>query len=136
MAADEGPARYGVAHVREGELPGTRAPAPHARTLKHLIAPWTLGSRELWLGLSEIDAGSSSNLHSHDNEEAFFVLSGRGRVEVGGARQEIGPGSTVLVPSGEPHRLVTEGEERLRVLCCASPPFDPQAFDQAHGLEP
>jgi mannose-6-phosphate isomerase-like protein (cupin superfamily) len=123
-----------VPHVRAGDVAGTRAPAPNPRTLKHLVAPWTLGSEHLWVGLSEIDVGSSSNRHSHENEEVFFVLSGRGSAEVAGASQEVEAGSAVLVPSGQPHRLVNHGDEPLRVLCCAGPAFDRQAFDQAHLL--
>jgi mannose-6-phosphate isomerase-like protein (cupin superfamily) len=125
-----------VRHVHASDVPGLRAPAPHARTLKHLVAPWTLGSSNLWVGLSEIDVGSSSNRHAHDNEEVFFVLAGRGDVEIGDDRAAIEPGSAVLVPSGSPHRLVNTGDELLRVLCCAGPAFEAEAFDRAHLLAP
>ena len=42
-------------HIRAHQTDGIRAPAPHARTLKHLIAPWTVGSANIWVGLSEVD---------------------------------------------------------------------------------
>jgi len=122
-------------HVTESEVAGDRAPPPNARTLKHLAAPWTLGTQQLWVGLSEIDPGSTSNLQSHENEEVFYVVTGRGRVEVGGETAEIAAGSVVLVPSNAPHRLVNSGAEVLKVLCAAAPAFQKADFDRHHLLE-
>ena len=123
-----------VKHVRADEVEGIRAAPPHSRTLKHLAAPWTIGSQNLWVGLSEVDPGSSSNPHSHDNEEAFFVVSGKGRVEVEGETADVGPGSLVLIPPNTLHRLFNPGPEVLRVLCCAAPAFDKSVFDSRHLL--
>lgn len=125
-----------VPHVAVNDVPGIRAGHPYARTLKHLIAPWTLGSEQLWLGMSEVDVGSSSNPHSHANEEALYIIAGRGAVEVGNGRTAVAPGTAVLVPADQLHRLVNEGDEPMRVLCCAAPAFDRAAFDQAHLLRP
>lgn len=122
-------------HVHAHEVEGIRAPAPNSRTLKHLLAPWTTGSEQLWIGLSEIDSHSCSNPHSHPNEEAFFVISGYGDVVVGDEREQIGPGSAVLVPGGTTHQLVNTSAEVLRVLCSVAPAFDRGIFDQAHDLE-
>ena len=122
-------------HVHAHDVEGVRAPAPNARTLKHLLAPWTVGSEHLWIGLSEIDSHSCSNSHSHPNEEAFFVVSGYGDVVVAGERERIGPGSAVLVPSDAEHQLVNTSAEVLRVLCSAAPAFDRSVFDQAHNLD-
>jgi mannose-6-phosphate isomerase-like protein (cupin superfamily) len=123
-------------HVREQDVAGIRAPAPHARTLKHLAAPWTIGSQNLWVGLSEVDPGSSSNAHSHErNEEVFYVVQGAGVIEVGSEGVEVGPGSVVVVPPGATHRLVNSGAEVLKVLCSVSPPFELADFDAKHRLD-
>ncbi len=122
-------------HVREHEVAGVRAPAPNARTLKHLAAPWTIGSQNLWMGLSEIDPGSSSNPHAHErNEEVFYVVDGEGVVEVDDERVDVAPGSVVVVPPGQVHRLVNRGARTLKVLCCAAPPFDKTDFEAKHKL--
>ena len=123
-----------VEHVRAHEVEGVRAPPPHARTLKHLAAPWTIGSPNLWIGMSEIDPGSSSNAHAHENEEAFFVVSGYGAVEVDGETVDVGPGSLVLVPPSVTHRLRNGGYEVLRVLCCVTPAFERAVFEDRHLL--
>jgi mannose-6-phosphate isomerase-like protein (cupin superfamily) len=86
------------------DIQGTRFPAPHARTIKHLLAPWTAGSAQLWLGVSELGAGSSSNPHAHpQQEEAFVVLSGSGTIRVAGTSVPVRAGSVVLVAPGEQH---------------------------------
>ena len=122
-------------HVREQDVVGSRAPAPHARTLKHLAAPWTVGSRNLWVGLSEVDPGSSSNPHSHEeNEEILYVVSGGGYVHVNDEREAIGPGSVIVIPPGSTHRLENPGNEVLKVLCSVSPAFKKEDFEAEHLL--
>jgi mannose-6-phosphate isomerase-like protein (cupin superfamily) len=123
-----------VRRVHESQVPAVRAPEPNSRTLKHLAAPWTLGSEHLWVGLSEIDPGSSSNRHEHEAEEVFYVVEGRGSVEVGDDSEPIEAGTIVLVPPRTPHRLINEGEGVLKVLCSAAPPFTLADFDAAHRI--
>ena len=65
----------------------------------------------------------------------FFVVSGYGEVVVDGQREEVGPGSAVLVPGNAEHQLVNTSQEVLRVLCSAAPAFDRSVFDQAHNLD-
>ena len=119
--------------VHVEEVAGTRFPAPHARTIKHLVAPWTTGSTHLWLGVSEVDAGSSSNPHRHPRqEEIFVVLEGSGIIAVDGVSVPVRPGSVVLVAPGEQHQLISTAAERLRVLSAVAPPFSAEDFAAAH----
>ncbi|MBN9623708.1 MAG: cupin domain-containing protein [Actinobacteria bacterium] len=111
------------------------APDPNRRTLTHIFAPWNGGSDRIWTGLSEIEEGSTSNLHSHPNEEILYVLEGAGEIEVDGVRYPVEPGSSVRVAPDRPHRLFNGGEGLLRVLCTASPAFERSVFDAAHDLD-
>jgi quercetin dioxygenase-like cupin family protein len=43
--------------------------------------------------------------HEHPNEQIATVLSGRLRFVVGGEEREVGPGESVLIPGGVPHRV-------------------------------
>ena len=123
-------------HVKEHEVEGVRAPAPHARTLKHLAAPWTIGSQNLWVGMSKVDPGSSSNPHHHDvQEEIFFVVSGHGKIVVDGEEAIVEPGSVVVVPPGSEHYLVNTTDETLKVLAAVSPPFEQKDFETRHKLD-
>ena len=123
-------------HTHESDVEGIRAPEPNPRTLKHLAAPWTNGSKNLWVGLSEVDPGSESNAHSHkNNEEIFYVVSGEGYIVVGDERQAVSAGSVVLAPPGKMHQLQNPGSEILKVLCSASPAFAKEDFDLVHNLD-
>lgn len=112
-----------------------RVPEPHARTLKHLLAPWTDGSTKLWVGMTAIDPRSSSNQHCHpDKEEVFYVVSGHGEIMVGSEREAIKAGSLILVPPGSEHQLFNDGVETLKVLSVVSPAFDASEFNLQHSI--
>lgn len=118
--------------VHIDEVAGTRFSAPHARTIKHVIAPWTTGSAHVWLGVSEVDAASSSNPHSHpDREEVFVVIEGTGVIVVAGTSVPVRPGTVVFVAPGEQHQLVSSSE-RLRVVSAVAPPFTMEDFATVH----
>ncbi|HVB54134.1 MAG TPA: cupin domain-containing protein [Candidatus Acidoferrales bacterium] len=122
-------------HIREYEVKGVRASAPYARTLKHLIAPWTVPGERMSVTMAKVDLGSRSNPHSHaEQEEMFFVISGRGWIEVGEERERVEAGSVVLVPPGVTHSLVNEADETFKVLSVVSPPFDKDDFAKQHLL--
>lgn len=122
-------------HVKEHEVDGVRAEAPYARTLKHLIAPWTVAAERMWVGMSKVDPGSRSNPHSHDHqEEVFYVVSGRGEIQVGDEFAEVESGSVVVVPPTVIHSLINGADETLKVLSIVSPPFEKTDFDTRHRL--
>ncbi|MDJ0925410.1 MAG: cupin domain-containing protein [Acidimicrobiia bacterium] len=123
-------------YTHENDVEAIRAPEPNPRTLKHLAAPWTIGSKNLWVGLSEVDPGSESNAHSHERtEEVFYVVSGEGYIAVGGERQAVSAGSVVVAPPGKSHQLQNPGSETLKVICSAAPAFAKEDFDLAHNLD-
>ena len=56
-------------------------------------------------------------LHYHDEQdELYFVHSGRARVEVGGETRELGPGGLFHCKSTTPRRLSNVGDEELVLL--------------------
>lgn len=120
-------------HIKEHEVEGERYEAPYARIIKHLAAPWTLGTSKLWLGVSEIIRGGKSNPHTHDDaEEIFYVVSGNGRIRVGEEEEDIGPGSCVFVAIGNEHQLINNGDETLKIIAVTSPPFQLEKFEAVH----
>jgi mannose-6-phosphate isomerase-like protein (cupin superfamily) len=71
-----------------------------------------------------VPEGRVTLLHKHlKTEELYHVMQGRGRMYLNGAVTEIGPGDTVLIPPGTPHRVQSLGPGPLRLLCCCSPPY-------------
>ena len=50
-----------VKHIKENEIKGEDFPEPYSRTIKHLAAPWTIGTSKFWMGLSEVHKNGKSN---------------------------------------------------------------------------
>lgn len=58
---------------------------------------------ELMLVRFAFAAGDEGRPHSHPHVQSTFVNSGRFRFGVDGVEREIGPGDTVMIPSGAVH---------------------------------
>jgi uncharacterized cupin superfamily protein len=102
---------------------------PEERTFSHPINPRSemrgvslsdaAGLRRVGLHLVRVPPGKESNLlHAHTVEEEFyFVLSGRGVVELGDEEREIGPGDFLGFPTPSlPHLLKNPFDEDLVYL--------------------
>jgi mannose-6-phosphate isomerase-like protein (cupin superfamily) len=120
--------------IQEHDVPGEHMPAPYARVVKHLAAPWTLGTAKIWLGISVIEPSSRSNLHAHEHqEEVFYCLSGGGSIRVGEEEAPLVPGTCVFVPEGQPHQLInSRTDETLRVLSATAPAFSRDGWSGVH----
>lgn len=79
------------------------------------------GGEKLGCSLYRLAPGVRSwPYHYHTaNEEALFVLGGRGTVRLGGDEVAIERGDYVTLPTGEEgaHRVCNSGDEELRYLC-------------------
>jgi mannose-6-phosphate isomerase-like protein (cupin superfamily) len=74
------------------------------------------------LAEATLPVGGATDRHWHrDSEELYFILDGRGTMEIDGESREVGPGDAILIPPGAWHQI-TAGEP-LRFLCCCAPPY-------------
>ena len=66
-----------------------------------------------------VEPGGHTPQHQHDYEHEVYVVSGQGRVLLGGERREIRAGDVLYVPANEEHQFTVEGSafEPLRFLC-------------------
>ena len=89
-----------------------------------LVHPLTTGSVGLGVSICLMEPGDRVRRHSHPYEEAYYVISGRGRMYLEGVDEEIElvPGRAVYVPAGRVHGQVNDGDEQLSILCSLSPP--------------
>lgn len=57
-------------------------------------------------------AGAEGRLHSHPHVQATYVASGRFRFTIAGEATDIGPGDSLVIPSGAEHgcRCLAAGE--------------------------
>jgi quercetin dioxygenase-like cupin family protein len=67
----------------------------------------------------ELAPGEAPPLHHHDDtEQVFYILQGRGRLEIGrdGQQYPVEPGHVVRIPPGTFHRIICQGDTSLRYL--------------------
>lgn len=102
------------------------SPANHHGTVnRRLIAPETVGSRQLEVLHGTIEPGQGALPHAHPGiEQVCFILEGRAVAEVGGQRQELAPGDCCFFPADTPHVLAATGDTPLKLLVVYSPPYE------------
>jgi mannose-6-phosphate isomerase-like protein (cupin superfamily) len=75
------------------------------------------------LAEARVAEGCATERHYHKlSEEFYFILEGRGEMEVDGRRRLVGAGDAILIPPGAWHTIAAI--EPLRFLCCCAPPYD------------
>lgn len=76
------------------------------------------------LAEATLPAGSATTPHFHrESEEFYYVLDGRGTMELDGDRRPLRPGDAVIIPPGAWHQIHADGDVELRFLCCCAPPY-------------
>ena len=109
--------------VRQAEVV-PYAPANHTGTRNYrLIAPETVGARQLEVLVGELERGKGALPHAHPGiEQACYLLEGTAHVEVGGESFDMGPGDAGFFPADEMH-VFQATSERARVLVIYAPPY-------------
>ncbi len=74
----------------------------------------------LSLGLYHLAAGSADPQDPHQEDEVYYVVSGRAHIVVAGERRPVEPGSIVFVARQVEHRFV-DIEEDLSILVFFAP---------------
>lgn len=74
------------------------------------------GLEALSLWQQSLAPGAVTPPHHHDCEELVVVTAGRGMLRVGGEAREFGPGTTLVIPAGASHQLVSLGPGSLEVM--------------------
>ena len=85
-----------------------------------------LASQRLSVGLAIWPTGATDRQRPHDEDEVYYVISGRGVITVAHEERPVKAGSLVFVAAGVQHRF-HDVEEELRVLVFWAPPHTPSA---------
>jgi mannose-6-phosphate isomerase-like protein (cupin superfamily) len=104
---------------RETQVPFTTKDGSTIRSLLDLSnAPVALQS----LAEATLPVGAATDRHYHRvSEEFYYLLDGRGLMEINGEEREVVPGDAILIPAGAWHQI--RAIEPLRFLCCCAPPY-------------
>lgn len=93
---------------------------------KLLTAGERTESAGLVTGIAEIPAGERLLLHHHGPEETYYIVQGRGRMEIEDRAADVGPGFAAYIPPNARHTLRCTGSEPLILVFS----FARDRFDQ------
>jgi quercetin dioxygenase-like cupin family protein len=110
------PVKPKVCHYTDvpAQIYGEQAPGTSVRWL--IDEPHD-GAPTYALRMIEVAPGGHTPRHTHPWEHENFVVSGTGRVSIGGEWYDLKPGDVVLVPSGVEHTYENNGDESFNFLC-------------------
>jgi mannose-6-phosphate isomerase-like protein (cupin superfamily) len=93
--------------------------------IRELLAHRNSSIRQQSLAEARVPAGATTTVHHHPRtEEIYYILEGRGRMQLGDERREVGPGDAIAIPPGMRHAIYNPGPEMLRFLCCCAPGYE------------
>jgi quercetin dioxygenase-like cupin family protein len=79
-------------------------------------------SDRLLVGLNAFLPGQQHALHAHEGmDKVYHVLSGKGRFLLEGQELMMDPGTMLVAPSGVPHGILNDGDEKLIVVAILAP---------------
>ena len=83
------------------------------------LYPWGDVADPVFWGsaIASVRPGEATTPHSHDEEETFIVLSGRGVITIDGESADVGPGDVIYLPRHSHHTFANaSSSERLDFL--------------------
>lgn len=109
---------------------------PEGITSYLLASARTCDAAMLTTTVVELAPGGHQRVHSHEPEQVYFVLEGRGSMTVGEDVAEVRAGDCVFIPGGMPHGLRNAGPGILRYFSAAAPAFPRDDLERLWPLDP
>jgi mannose-6-phosphate isomerase-like protein (cupin superfamily) len=92
--------------------------------IRELAGPASANAVNQSLAEATVQPGGATQEHFHRaTEEIYLFTHGRGRMRLGPAEQEVGPGDAVVIAPGMRHKVWNTADEPLRLLCCCAPAY-------------
>lgn len=106
--------------LKESQVPleAWNDPVKGIVTWQTLLSGDRTPSRGLTMGVADVPdgAGGPPKIHRHAEDETYYILSGRGIMQIDGVDYDLAPGDTVFIPGGVWHGAIGVGSEPLRLL--------------------
>ncbi len=103
---------------------------------KMLVHPTNSQTRHFDFRLSSYQPKGYAEVHVHEvAENIYYILQGKGIIELDGARHLVEPHMVIHIPPGVRHGIFNTGLEDLLFVVAASPPADMPRVEQKDGRE-
>lgn len=92
--------------------------------IRELAGPSWTGARNQSLAEATVPPGGQTAEHYHrQTEEIYYFTGGSGRMKLGDEVAAVREGDCVVIPPGTPHKLWSDPDRELVLLCCCAPPY-------------
>ncbi len=103
---------------------------------KMLVHPSNADTKFFDFRLSSYQPKGYAEAHVHQvAENIYYILQGRGIVELDGEKHLVEPHMVIHIPPGVRHGIFNTGLEDLIFIVVASPPFDMPEVKQVRGRQ-
>ena len=81
-----------------------------------LIGEINSKSKEISIQITDVDPGEMQFLHSHEQEQCYYILRGKGLMIIDEETEEVKEGDAIYIPSGATHGIKNTGKIKLQYL--------------------
>ncbi|MDA3896375.1 MAG: cupin domain-containing protein [Desulfobacteraceae bacterium] len=81
-----------------------------------LIGESNSGSKEISIQLTDVEVSGMQFLHSHEQEQCYYIISGIGKMLIDNQMRKVKTGDAVFIPSNSMHGIENIGETVLTYL--------------------
>ncbi|MGD0266947.1 MAG: cupin domain-containing protein [Candidatus Methylomirabilota bacterium] len=104
---------------------------------KMLVHPTNADTRYFDFRISSYQPKGYAEVHVHEiAENVYYILQGKGIVELDGERHLVEPHMVIHIPPGVRHGIFNTGLEDLVFIVVASPPGDMPEVRPSRGAQP
>ena len=104
------------------ELPGRRC--------RVIVGGDYLKAANLTFGVAEVPPDSAMTPHKHFQEEAIYILQGKGEVVVDGQSEPLEIGTTIMLPANCEHCICNSSKQTMKFTFAFSPAVKVGSYDK------
>lgn len=81
-----------------------------------LIGEMNSGSKEISIQITDVEPNGMQFLHSHSQEQCYYIISGSGLIIIDDLSKEVREGDAIFIPSNSTHGIKNIGKNKLTYL--------------------
>lgn len=81
-----------------------------------LIGELNSGTQDISIQITEVDQNKMQYLHSHEQAQCYYIISGLGLMIIDDQKAEVKKGDAVFIPSNAKHGIKNIGDTKLTYL--------------------
>ncbi len=81
-----------------------------------LIGELNSGSKEISIQITDVEPNGMQFLHSHYQEQCYYIISGLGLIIIDDQSKEVREGDAIFIPSNSTHGIKNIGKTNLTYL--------------------